>query len=103
MLVGMLIRRAQDAGGFAMVLRKGDATSGVILMQLLQKGTEFGLFERMSDGRDGFALRPCGPQYWGKADEMAQYIDRRAKSDPDMWLLELDIPDAQRLVDEFRD
>jgi hypothetical protein len=100
MLVGHLIRRTQSAGGFATVLRKGDATSGVILIQAVEKGQETGLFERVI-GVDGHAkLMPCGPVPNAPDDAMAQYIARRVKSDPDIWIIELDIPDAERFAEE---
>ena len=38
MLVGALIRSAQAQGGNAMVLAKGDATSGAILIQTIDRG-----------------------------------------------------------------
>src|SRR3546814_6753613 len=49
LLTSALIRRAGQEGGFATILRKGDGVAGTILLLCLEKGTEPGLFERMSD------------------------------------------------------
>ena len=100
MLVGQLIRRVQAAGGFATVLRKGDPISGMILIQTLEKGEETGLFERVVGLDDRAQLVPAGQVHWGKTEEMAQYIARRVRSDPDIWIIELDIPEAERFAGE---
>jgi hypothetical protein len=100
MLVGALGRRAQAEGGFLMVLRKGDETSGVILLQALEKGRETGLFERMSDYAGGWRLTRCGPASEDGPQAMSDYLERRRRADPDLWIIELDIPDAERFAAE---
>lgn len=98
MLIGALIRQAQAGGGFATILRKGDSIGGSILVQAMLRGNETGLYERIF-GLDGkYRMEPCGSQYWGDRDALAQYIERRQRSDPDLWLIELDIADAERLA-----
>lgn len=96
MLIGVLVRRVQAEGGFAMVLVKGDPTSGTILVQALEKGQETGFFERISDYAGGYRLAPCGPD----AADRPAYIERRRRSDPDLWIIELDVPEAERLAAE---
>ncbi len=100
MLVNVLVRRAAAAGGFATVLVKGDETSGVILVQALEKGRENGLLERMADFEGGYRLVPCGPAPEEGPQAMAQYMERRRRSDPDLWIIELDIADAERFAAE---
>lgn len=100
MLVGALIRRASASGGFAAVLVKGDETSGVILLQALEKGQDLGLFERTSDYRGGYRLTRCGPASGEGNEALSQYIERRRRSDPDLWIVELDIADAERFAAE---
>ncbi|AJR23146.1 MULTISPECIES: DUF1491 family protein [Sphingobium] len=100
MLVGVLMRRCAAAGGFATVLVKGDAVSGVILLQALENGREQGLFERVPDYAGGYRLTRCGPDPEKGAEAMAQYLARRRGSDPDLWVIELDIADAERFAAE---
>lgn len=100
MLVGVLRRRIAAAGGFATILAKGDAISGVILIQAVEKGQEIGLFERVSNFSGGYALLRCGPPPEDGAEAMAQYLARRRQSDPDLWVIELDIPNAERFAAE---
>lgn len=100
MLVGVLVRRSAAAGGFATVLVKGDEISGVILIQILEKGRELGLLERVSDFTGGYRLTRCGPAPEEGAEALSQYLARRRRSDPDLWVIELDIPDAERFAAE---
>jgi hypothetical protein len=99
-LVGALRRRVNDSGGFATVLAKGDAISGVILVQALEKGAYQGLFERISNHEGGGALMRCGPSSEDGPEALDQYLARRRRSDPDLWIIELDIPDAERFAAE---
>jgi hypothetical protein len=100
MLVGVLVRRAASVGGFATVLVKGDDISGVILVQAAEKGENHGLFERVFDLSGTCALRRCGPAPEEGTDALSQYIERRRRSDPDLWVIELDIADAERFAAE---
>lgn len=100
MLVGVLVRRAAAAGGFATVLVKGDEISGVILVQAVEKGVDHGLFERVQDFAGGYRITPCGPAPQEGAQALSQYIERRRRSDPDLWVIELDIADAERFAAE---
>jgi hypothetical protein len=100
LLVSALIRRAQAAGGFATVIRHGEDNGGVILIQGIEKGTFSGLFERMYDLDGKSSLVRCGPPAGSDAAVVADYLERRRSSDPDLWIIELDIADAERFADE---
>jgi hypothetical protein len=97
-LIQALIRKTEAEGGFAMVLHKGDRISGAILVQIAGRGEEPRLFERISDFSGGYALMPVATQYSGHPEMLAQYIERRCKSDPDLWLIELDVVNAERFA-----
>lgn len=100
MLVGVLIRRTAAAGGFATVLAKGDEISGVILIEAAERGQRMGLYERVPSLSGGYQMLRCGPAPEEGAESLAQYIARRRKSDPDLWIIELDIADAERFAAE---
>jgi len=100
MLVGALRRRVGAQGGFATVVAKGDEVSGVILIQALEKGRYCGLLERVPRLDGGYELMRCGPGADEAADAVDQYLGRRLRSDPDLWIVELDIPDAERFAAE---
>jgi hypothetical protein len=100
-LVGALLRRAEAHGGFAVVLAKGDASAGSILVILAERGARMHLLERL--------LQPDGRYQWqdtsaltvGSEEEIERTIERRRKYDPDLWVVELDIPSAERFAAEM--
>lgn len=100
MLVGVLIRRAAAAGGFATVLVKGDEISGVILIEAAERGQGKGLYERVPDFAGNYQLVRCGPAPEEGPESLSQYIARRRRADPDLWIIELDIADAERFAAE---
>ncbi|RYD54001.1 MAG: DUF1491 family protein [Sphingomonadales bacterium] len=99
-LVSTLIRRAEQSGGSAMVLAKGDATAGGILLLTLERGINPCFFERGLGPTGCPALIGAGPaKLTGDADATA-YWQRRRSSDPDLWVLEVDIAEAERFAAE---
>ena len=99
-LVAALRRRVESAGGFATILAKGDPDSGTIVLHCTQNGDDFGFFERISDFNGGYRLESCGPKPSADAKVMDEYVTRRRDRDPDLWLVELDVADAERFAAE---
>lgn len=99
LLVNALVRRVNAEGGSAMVLAKGDADAGAVLILTLERGENPRFFER-GIGPEGVpALIPSGPAAQGEAD-VAAYWQRRRDRDPDLWVVELDIDGAERFAAE---
>ncbi|TKD51916.1 DUF1491 family protein [Sphingomonas baiyangensis] len=97
--VSALLRRVHAAGGSAMVLARGDAMGGGILVQLVERGADARFVER-GIGADGeTVLIATGPS---DADSQAvdAYWQRRRSYDPDLWVIELDVPDGERFAAE---
>lgn len=99
--VAGVIRATHAAGGFATVIYRGERDAGVILLLTMEKGANARLWERMprADGKHEFAV--IRVQDTEKREEFVDYLTRRRQRDGDMWLLELDVPNAERLVAEF--
>lgn len=99
--VAGLIRATEAAGGFATVIQKGERDAGVILILTTEKGQNARLWERMPrlDGRRLFKV--VKEEDAEKKQEFAEYLDRRASRDPDVWVIELDIVDVERLIAEL--
>ncbi|QYJ07320.1 DUF1491 family protein [Qipengyuania flava] len=94
-----LIRAVETAGGFAMVLQKGERDAGVILVITTSSGKNTRLWERMPqlDGSRRFVVtREQDPE---NVREFDDYVGRRKASDPDCWVVELDIDGAERFVE----
>jgi len=100
-LVDLLMRRTEAAGGFAAVLGKGDDTSGVILVQCSDRGEPGPLLERRFSLDGTYVWESVGPDDPKDGESRENYRERRRKADPDLWIVELDIADAPRLVAEW--
>lgn len=98
LLVGALVRRANQEGGFATVLARGDRENGAILLVCTERGGPPVLLER-GIGPDGeVQLLRSGPQHLGDVAESDDYWRRRRARDPDLWVVELDIADSERFA-----
>ena len=100
-LAGGLIRKAEAEGGFGAVLAKGDPTAGSILVILLEKGGNPRLYERLLQPDGSYYWRESGSQITENQREVPEFIARRRRFDPDLWVLELDIPSAERFAAEI--
>ncbi len=96
--VSALVRQVNAQGGFATVLAKGEADAGTILLLLCENGQDQRVYERMpmADGTRGWhcakRLDPADPQ------PFHDWLDRRRQQDRDLWIVELDIPAAERFI-----
>ncbi|MEE4201230.1 DUF1491 family protein [Erythrobacter sp.] len=96
--VASLRRLAEANGGQAMVLARGERDAGTVLVVTLDRGADARLFERMPqlDGTRPFIATKS--QDAEKPEEFDEYLDRRRRQDPDIWILEVDIADAERFI-----
>lgn len=80
------------------MLRRGDAERGALLILILERGTVRAALSRalQADGRYGWERRDLTDSAMAE-----QHLARARASDPDMWVLELDIPSAERFVVEM--
>ena len=96
--VSALIRQTQALGGFAVVLKKGEAEAGTILVVLTENGANTRVFERMPQ-LDGSRKWHCSKsQDIDNKDEFDSYLTRRRHQDSDLWIIELDIANGERLI-----
>ena len=101
LIVSALIRSVESAGGFGMILTKGDAEAGAILIMALEKGQITGLFERQMVGGMRYVWTGIGPQVLDNKAEIDEFVERRRARDPDLWVIELDIPNAPQFIADF--
>lgn len=98
LLVAAMIRRTQDAGGFAAVLARGDEGGGAILAMAVDRGRTR-LLER-GLGPEGRAVLLDVTPADADARGVDDYWRRRRSRDPDLWVVELDGAEAERFVAE---
>ena len=99
LLAGALIRRVHDAGGFAAVRARGDAQGGALLLIATDRAASSRLFERGLGPTGEPAVIESTPKDTAP-DLIEEYWRRRRKSDPDLWVIELDVPGAERFAAE---
>ena len=97
--IGSLIRLAEANGGSAMVLQKGEPDAGTILIVTMYRGEDARLYERMPqlDGTRNFVQTKL--QDTEKQSDFSEYLERRAKQDPDIWIIEVDIDAPERFIE----
>lgn len=81
-----------------MVLAKGEPEAGTIMVVLIDRSAPARAMERMpqADGRRVWTVtRTADP-----ADPPAfdGWLERRRSQDPDLWIVELDVPQGERFV-----
>ena len=93
-----MIRLAETHGGTATVLYRGERDAGTVLIVTMRRGRDARLLERMPtmDGHRRFEVtRVQDPE---KPRDFDEYLDRRRRQDPDIWVLEVDVDEAERFV-----
>lgn len=97
--VAALVRRAEQAGAFATIARKGDARAGAVLVKSYNPRTrEARLYAE--------ALRGDGERVWMQPLDTAQeaevdaYVARAARRDPDLWLVEIEDGEGRTFLTE---
>jgi hypothetical protein len=98
-LASSLIRRVNDVGGFATVRARGDAQAGGILVVACHRAGPARLFERGVGPAGAPALIESTPTD-GSAESIESYWRKRRARDPDLWVIELDVPGAERFAAE---
>lgn len=109
LVVGAIRRSVEAQGGFAMVLARGDADAGDVLLVVT---------DRMSETADANPLffQPI-PAWRNEHDRLIRWerigqdIDNKGKAsdflakkrriDPDLWIVELNVADRQRFAEEL--
>jgi hypothetical protein len=97
--VAALVRSVQGGGGFASILHKGDPHRGAISLLVAERGQPRGVLERRMAA--DFTYRWCeGPSPAAQGFDWREWVDNASRIDPDCWLVELDVADAQRFIAE---
>ncbi len=97
--VAALIRRVELGGGFAVVVHKGDARAGSVLVKVLNR----------SDGQARLfaeATRADGETVWMRPSrsvvetELDGYVERARRIDPDLWVVEIEDRNGRHFLTE---
>ena len=98
--VKALIRRCEVSGAAAMVVRRGDATSGVVLVKVNRLDRTASVFAPVRMGGGSLVwMQATGPSPVPEPDADA-YIERQRKFDPDIWVVEIEDRDGRHFLQE---
>lgn len=97
--VKAIIRRAEVAGAQAFLVRRGSEEAGALFLKLSRLDGRFTVLNQARRG-DGELVwtKPLGES----ADEAAvnAYLEKQARFDPDLWILEIEDSEGRAFVDE---
>ena len=96
-----LLREVHARGGTGAVICKGDPTSGALLLLAAQKGQIIGAYDYILDHSGHYILAAITPQRLETVEAVDALCAQRRKFDPDLWIVELDIPNAERFIADF--
>ena len=102
-----LVRRANDAGAFAVLSRRGAAEAGTIYVLVDDLGGGVRLYgpamagfdrgeQEPSAGLDGRRFRPIHVET--RADALT-HLEREANFDPDLWIVEIEDREGRSFLD----
>jgi hypothetical protein len=92
------LARARDLGGFGTILRRGDAERGSLMLLLAERGKTRFLLQRLLQRNGGYAWESRESADSESLDRLSRQASER---DPDLWLIELDVPSPERLIAEL--
>lgn len=97
--VAALIRRVELAGSFAVVVRKGDARAGSVLVKVLNRGD--GTSRLYSEATRGDGERVwMRPHLSEQEPDLDRYIERAVRVDPDLWIVEIEDREGRHFLTE---
>ncbi|HEX8901240.1 DUF1491 family protein [Vitreimonas sp.] len=96
-----LIRRAQIGGAFAGVVRKGDRDAGAVMVKVATLDGKARLYgpARNGEGERIWLDLSAGPLGDVEA-EVDAHIRKRAETDPDLWVIEVEDKQGRHFLQE---
>lgn len=94
------MRRVVGDGGFATILRRGDAERGTISLLVAERGTAQAVLERQMAADFTYRWTEVPSSVAFSGSDWREWVEKKSRIDPDCWLVELDVADAQRFIAE---
>ena len=94
------MRQVESQGGFATIAKRGDPDRGSLILLIAERGVAKALVERRMgpdfDYRWTITARPDD----ATQEKFLESVKNSTRFDPDCWLIELDVADAERFIAE---
>jgi len=98
--VAGILRRANAAGDFATVMRKGDPDRGSLIIFVSSRGQHIAILERILGLEGDYRWEATRTPDSEGSGRIAEFLARRARFDDDLWAIELDIAEPERFIAE---
>ena len=98
--VGAIMRGVEGGGGFATILHRGDPDRGAISLLVMQRGRAAGVLERRMAADFTYQWTKVPSSVAVESSGWRDWVESMARIDPDCWLVELDVADAERFIAE---
>jgi hypothetical protein len=95
-----ILRRAEAAGDFGTIIKKGDSERGSLLLVISSRGRHVACLERILSLDAGYVWQRAGPGESASSADLSAFLDKRARFDNDSWIIELDIAEPERFIAE---
>lgn len=95
--VKALIRRCEVAGVSALVVRRGDAGSGTVLLKVNTLDGQAQIYSPARDGEGELIWLAKGRKTEAEADA---YIEKQRSFDPDIWVVEVEDREGRHFLQE---
>ena len=81
-------------------MRKGDPERGALFLFVTSRGKHAACLERVLSLDGTYRWTRAGPPESASSMDVAEFLAKRARFDPDLWAIELDIADPERFIAE---
>ncbi|MEO8141248.1 MAG: DUF1491 family protein [Sphingomicrobium sp.] len=95
-----LMRQVESQGGFATIARRGDPDSGALVLLVAERGVAKALVERRMGPDFGYQWTITARPDAAAPEKFRESTNKITRFDPDCWLIELDVADAERFIAE---
>ncbi|MFM8820599.1 MAG: DUF1491 family protein [Phenylobacterium sp.] len=97
--VAAFIRRAELGGGFAVVIHKGDARAGSVLIRVVDRSNDRVRLFLEATRADGETIW-MRPSLSEREADLDAYIQRALRLDPDLWVVEIEDRHGRHFLSE---
>ena len=94
------MRQVESAGGFATIAKRGDPDRGALILLIAERGRNVALIERRMGADFDYRWTITARHNPAEPEKFLESMRNATRFDPDCWLIELDIPDAERFIAE---
>ena len=95
-----LMRLVQGNGGFATIIKRGDDDRGALILLVAERGQPRALIERRMGSDFDYRWTIVAVADDAEPEKFRESTDKQVRFDPDCWLIELDVADAERFIAE---